>query len=125
MFMIKQQVLVFILRWIISSVAMWLCIELFGTVSSDPSSFWLYLTAGLIFSLINSIVKPLATILALPLIILSMWIFTILLNVAMVALAIWLLPDVQMDFWGIFWSTIIISLINSLVNLLVPGYNKK
>lgn len=123
--MIKQQALVFILRWIISSATMWLCIELFGTVSSDPSNFWLYLAAGLIFSLINSTVKPLATILALPLIILSMGIFTILLNVAMVALAIWLLPDVHMDFWGTFWSTVIISLINSLVNLLVPGYNKK
>lgn len=125
MFMIKQQILVFLLRWAVSSVAMWLCIKLFGEVTDGTDSFWLYLAAGLVLSLVNSIVKPLATTFALPLIILSMGIFTILVNVAMVALTIWILPDVKMDFWGALFSTIIISLINSLVNFLVPSYNKK
>lgn len=123
--MIKQQLLVFLLRWGVSSATMWICINLFGTVSGDPNSFWLYLTAGLIFSLVNSIVKPIATALSLPLIILSMGIFTIILNVAMVALAIWLMPDVHMSFVGVFWSTIIISIVNSLVNSLIPMYNEK
>lgn len=103
---------------------MWLCINLFGNITDATNSFWLYLVAGLIFSLVNSIVKPLATTFALPLIILSMGIFTILLNVAMVALTIWILPGVNMDFWGAFFSSIIFSLINSLVNFLVPSYNK-
>ena len=43
----------------------------------------------------------------------------------MVALAIWLLPGVEMGFWGVVGSTIIISLINGLVNFLVPAYNEK
>lgn len=124
MFMIKQQILVFLLRWAVSSATMWLCINLFGEITDNANNFWGYLTAGLIFSLVNSIVKPLATTFALPLIILSMGVFTILLNVAMVALTIWILPDVKMDFWGAFLSTIVISLINSLVNFLVPSYNR-
>ena len=124
--MIKQQILVFLLRWAVSSAAMWLCISLFGEITtSEADGFWLYLTAGLIFSLVNSLVKPLATTFALPLIIISMGLFTLLVNVAMVALTIWFLPDVHMDFWGAFCSSIIISIINSLVNLLVPSYNRK
>ena len=123
--MIKQQILVFLLRWIVSSAAMWLCISLFGQLKDISNSFWIYVGAGLVFSLVNSIVKPLATMFSLPLIILSMGIFTFILNIAMVGLTIWILPHVTMDFWGAALSTIVISLINGLVNFLVPAYNKK
>lgn len=123
--MIKRQILVFLLRWLVSSAGMWLCITLFGHITDDTnSSFWLYATAGLIFSLVNSIVKPLATMISLPLIILTMGIFTLLLNIAMVALTIWLIPNVEMGFWGAALSTLVLSLINSLVNFLLPEYNK-
>ena len=122
--MIKQQILVFLLRWIVSSAAMWLCISLFGNLTNVENSFWLYIGAGLVFSLVNSIVKPLATMFSLPLIILSMGVFTFILNIAMVGLTIWILPHVTMDFWGAVLSTIVISLINGLVNFLVPAYNK-
>ena len=122
--MIKSQLAIFMLRWLVSTCGMWLCIKLFATVTA-PDDFWLYATAGLVFSLINSIVKPLTKMLALPLIILSMGIFSLIINVAMVELAIWILPDVSMGFWGSIWSALILSLINSLVNLLVPSYNSK
>ena len=124
--MIKQQILVFILRWAISSAAMWLCITLFATVEDGfEHSFWLYAMAGLIFSLVNSFVKPLLRTFSLPLIILTLGIFNVLLSVAMVGLTIWLLPHVQIDFWGAALSALIISAISSLVNLLVPAYNNK
>lgn len=122
--MIKRQILVFILRWLISSTGMWIAITLFGSVSGD-TGFWFYAAAGLIFSLVNSIVKPLVTAFALPLIIVSMGIFTVILNIAMVALVIWIIPGLEMDLWGIILTMIIMSLINGLVNLLIPAYNKK
>ncbi len=125
LFMIKQQILVFLLRWLVSSAAMWLCLNLFAEITPEANNFWLYATAGLVLSLVNSIVKPLAKTFALPLIILSMGIFTLLINIAMVALTIWILPNVKIDFWGAVASTILISLINSLVNFLVPSYNKR
>ena len=121
--MVKQQILFFLLRWLVASTAMWFCINLFGTVTGEQN-IWLYAAAGLIFSLVNSFVKPLATIISLPLIILSLGLFSLIVNIAMVALAIWLLPGVEMGFWGVVGSTIVISLINGLVNFLVPAYNK-
>lgn len=121
--MIKTQILVFLLRWLISGSFMWLAITFFATVSVE-TNFWFYATAGLVFSLVNSIVKPLATALALPLIILSMGVFTLILNVAMVALTIWLLPGVEMSIWGLIFTTIVMSVANGLVNFLLPSYNK-
>lgn len=122
--MIKRQLLVFLFRWLVSSTGMWIVINCFGHISSATNNFWLYLSAGLIFSLVNSIVKPLATVFTLPLIILSMGLFTLIINVAMVALTIWLLPGVEMDFLGAALSALTMSFINGLVNFLVPSYNK-
>ncbi len=122
--MIKKQVLLFLLRWGVSSLAMWVCISLFATSRSEHN-IWYYIIAGLVFSLVNSIVKPLATMMALPLIIVTMGIFTLILNIGMVALTFWILPDVQVGFWGVVLSVAIISIINSLVNFLIPSYNKK
>ena len=122
--MIKKQFLFFLLRWGISSLAMWVCISLFA-VSDSPHNTWFFVIAGLVFSLVNSFIKPLATMMALPLIIFTMGIFSLIVNIGMVALTFWLLPGVHVDFWGVVLSSIAISLINSLVNLLIPSYNKK
>ena len=120
--MITNQILFFILRWFVSSAGMWICLSMFGHIyTAEP--FWLFVAAGLVFSLVNSIVKPLLTMLALPLIILSMGIFTIILNIGMVGLTIALLPGVEMGFGGAVLTTIVMSMLNSLVNSLIPSYN--
>lgn len=121
--MIKNQILVFIFRWAVSSAGMWLCITLFGHLSGE-SSFWLYVVAGLIFSLVNSVVKPLATLISLPLIIFTLGIFVLIINTAMVGLTIWILPNVEIGFGGALLSALTMSLINYLVNFLVPAYNR-
>ena len=120
--MIKKQLLVFLFRWLISTGGMWLTINLFGRIDSNVTdNIWLYIVAGLVFSLVNSVVRPLATLFSLPFIILSMGIFTILINIAMIALTIWILPGVHIDFWGAFFGTITMTIVNGLVNLIVPS----
>lgn len=122
--MIKKQIIIFILRWAASSLGMYLCITWLGTVTPESSATFsngwiLYVIAGLIFSLVNSIVKPLVKIFALPLAILTMGISTIIINTAMVVLTIYLLPGVEMDIWGAVISSIVLSVINSVLNLFI------
>ena len=88
--MIKRQFSVFLFRWLVSSAGMWLCIKLFGNLSVDYDP-WLFIVAGLIFSLANSVVKPLITVLTLPLIVLSLGLF-VLWSILPQALTIWVLP---------------------------------
>lgn len=122
--MIKNQILVFLLRWLVSSAGMWICMRLFGHVETNEV-FWLFILAGLVFSLVNSVIKPLLTLLALPLIILSLGIVTVLINIAMVGLTIALLPGVEMGFGGAVLTTLVMSALNGLVNFLVPSYNEE
>ncbi len=122
--MIKKQLFTFLLRWLASSFGMYLCITWFGTVSPEASATFsepwlLYVAAGLIFSLVNSIVKPLIKIFALPLAILTMGISTIIINTAMVVLTIYLLPGVEMTFWSAMVSSAIMSIINAVLNIII------
>lgn len=124
--MIKRQIFIFIARWVASSLGMYLCITWLGTISPESeatfSESWiLFAVAGLIFSLVNSIVKPLIKILALPLAILTMGISTVIINTAMVIFTIHLLPGVNMDFWGAVISSIVMSSINTILNFLIIG----
>lgn len=122
--MIKKQLFAFILRWAASSFGMYLCITWFGTVNPESQEtftepWMLYVVAGLIFSLVNAIVKPLAKVLALPLAILTMGISTIVINTVMVILTIYLLPGVEMEIWGALISSAVLSIINGVINFLI------
>lgn len=123
--MIKLQLFAFVLRWLASSIGMFFCLTYLGTINPEEVTvmqthgWMLYATAGLIFSLINSIVKPLIKVFALPLAILTLGLSTLILNVAMVWLTIYLLPGVNMDFWGIAITSVVMSVINSILNFLI------
>lgn len=123
--MIKLQLFAFVLRWLASSIGMFFCLTYLGSINPEEVTvlqthgWMLYAAAGLIFSLINSILKPLLKVFALPLAIITLGLSTIILNVAMVWLTIYLLPGVSMDFWGIAITSIILSAINSILNFLI------
>lgn len=122
--MIKKQFLIFLIRIALSAFGMWLSIMLFGAVD-HPASLLLFVSAGVIFALMNAVLKPLMKILALPFAILTMGISTIFLNTAMIAITIRILPGVTMPFWGEVVSSLLLSVINGLVNSAVLEYNKK
>lgn len=121
--MIKHQITAFILSWALSTLGMWISITLFGTIVGDYNAL-LFVAAGFIFSVVNAIIRPLATLFALPLIIVTLGLFTIIINAAMVALTIWIIPEVTMDFWGAVCSSIIMSIANGLVNFWQTTYNR-
>ena len=54
--------------------------------------------AGLIFSVVNSVLKPIVTILALPAILLTLGLFTLIVNGFMVYISLALAPGISMTF---------------------------
>jgi putative membrane protein len=72
---------------------------------------------GAVLGIANSIVKPILTLLALPLIILTLGLVLFAINVAMLALAEWIAPDFSIDgFWTYVGATIIVWLVNYVLH---------
>ena len=118
----KTQFLVFLLRWALNAVGLWLAVRLLGTGYDNvdvTAGFWGFLLAGLIFSLINSLFKPLLVIVSLPAILLTLGLFTIIVNGVIVYISIALAPGIAMSFGNSIIAGIILSLVNYIVNAAV------
>jgi putative membrane protein len=106
----KKQFLVFVLRWILNSFGLWVAVRIFGTGYSDAeltASVWVFLLAGLIFSIINAIVRP---------ILLTLGLFTIIVNGFMVYVSLLLAPGLHMTFWNSVLAGLVLSLVNYIVS---------
>lgn len=115
----KKQLALFILRWILNSFGLWIAVRIFGTGYSDSeltAGVWLFLFAGLIFSLINSVLRPVVIILSLPAILLTLGLFTIVVNGFMVYISLKLVPGMDMTFVNSILTGIVLSLINYIVS---------
>ncbi|MBG6184825.1 putative membrane protein [Arthrobacter sp. CAN_A214] len=74
---------------------------------------------GLLFSLVNALVRPIVKLLSLPLTILTLGLFTIVINAGMLLLTSWFtsFTPVRLSVDSFFWTAILGSLIISVVSL--------
>lgn len=115
----KKKLLIFVLRLFFNSFGLWISVMLFGSGYDDISiRFGIlgFLTAGFVFSIINSLVKPILIILSIPAIMLSLGLFVIIVNGILVYLSLKLAPDISMSFINSIFTGIILSLINYIVS---------
>ncbi|MBN9397819.1 hypothetical protein BGO18_03480 [Candidatus Saccharibacteria bacterium 47-87] len=115
----KQQVLVFVLRWVLTALGLWVSVRILGTGYNHvdvTAGFWRFLFAGLIFSIINSLFKPLLVIVSLPAILLTLGLFTIIVNGVLVYISLLIAPGIAMSFGNSIITGIILSLVNYIVS---------
>jgi putative membrane protein len=114
----KHQLVGFIVRWAFNAIALWLTISFMNPsyLSSDISGAT-FMLAGLILSLVNSMIKPIIVVLSLPAILLSLGLFMLIVNGLMVYITFKLVPNLQINFSG----AIMVGLILSVLNWLFSG----
>jgi putative membrane protein len=84
------------------------------------ASFWVALIAAIVIGLVNALIRPVLHILALPITILTLGLFTLIVNAACFGLAAWLVPGFTVAGFGpAFWGAIALSVYGWLVNVLI------
>ena len=113
----------FILRWVINAIAIFLAIKFVPGIhlqSGLVSVIWL----ALIFGLVNAFLRPLLKLLTCPLIVLTLGLFTLLIN----AFLFWLTGQIGQvfgivltfdGFWPIFWGALVISIVSIVMSLIL------
>lgn len=115
----RQQLAIFTVRWMLNSFGLWVAVRLLGTGLSNQQvdeSILLFLLAGLAFSLLNTLLRPIVIILSLPAILLTLGLFIIVVNGLMVWLAIQMTPGLSMTFLNSIFAGMLLSLINYIVS---------
>jgi putative membrane protein len=115
----KRQLFTFVIRWVLNSFGLWVAVRIFGTGYSNEqitNSVSVFLVAGLIFSIVNAVLKPIVIILSLPAILITLGLFTIIVNGFMVYISLKLAPGMHMTFLNSVLTGLVLSLVNYIVS---------
>ena len=119
----------FILRWLITALALYAAVQLVPGI--DYEGGWTTLAGmALVFGFVNAIVRPIMTVLSCPLILLTLGVFTLVINGAMLLLATRLagLFGVSFNVEGFgpaFWGALVISIVSFFLNLLIRDEHER
>jgi len=112
-----------LVRWAIAAIAIFVAVKFLPGLHFHGS---LLALAGVavIWGLVNSLVRPVLKLLTCPLIILTLGLFTLIINAAMLMLTSWLAEGFGIrfivdGFWAAFWGALVISIVSFLLNLLI------
>jgi len=113
----------FLIRASIVALGLWLATEwVRGVYIDTPGTLIL---AGILLGVVNSIVRPIAIVLTLPMTIITLGLFLLVINAGMVGLVAWILPGMTVDgFAAAFWTAVLVSLVSFVGSWFVGGRGK-
>jgi putative membrane protein len=119
----------FLIRLVINAIALWLATRLVDGISFDGNLVFL-LVVALIFGVVNAIVKPILIFLTFPFLIVTLGLFLLVLNGAMV----WLTGTISdaadlgfhvSGFGAAFLGGLVVSVVSFLLSLMVGDSGKR
>ena len=106
-----------IIGWLLNAAALWLTALIGIGIRFNPMTLGSVLVAALILGLVNALVRPIMVVLTLPINILTLGLFTLVINAIVLYIVAWLTPAMQTDgFWGVLLAAIILSIISALLS---------
>jgi putative membrane protein len=109
-----------LIRWISNAVALFVAAWLLSGVEYGDQ-WWSLLIAAAVFTGVNFAVKPILAVLSIPFIVVTLGLFYFLINVLMLYLTDWLVPDFEIEtFWWGALAAIIVSVVNAVMHRLLP-----
>lgn len=115
----------FLIRVLINAAALWVATVLVPGISfTGANMLQTLLVVAVIFGVVNAVIKPLLAILTCPIYILSLGLFTFVVNALMLLLTSWIARQLglgfQVDgFWPALIGAIVISIVSFLLSIVI------
>lgn len=119
-----------ILRLVVNGIALWVASLIVDGIdieaSSTVSEVLTILAVAAVFAVVNVIVRPIVRILSLPLYVVTLGLFTLVVNALMLLLTSWIADwlDVPFEvdgFWTAVLGGLIVAFVSWVLNLLLPS----
>lgn len=115
------------LRIMINALSIAVAVKVLDGIAFS-GEWWKMIVIGAVFGIVNSLIKPIVTIFAFPLIILTLGLFTLVVNTLMLMITAKLSGPLNLGlqiygFWPAFWGALIISIVSMLLSW-VTGIRK-
>jgi putative membrane protein len=119
----------FLLRWLINSLAVFAAVYVTG-IEVEGSSWITYLVLGLILTLVNALVRPLAKVVGCLPNLLTLGLFTLVINAFLFWLTGWIgnafgYGFTAEGFWPYFWGGLVVSVVGIVMGIFLRDELKK
>jgi putative membrane protein len=95
-----------ILALALNAAGLWLANDLFDGV--DLHGAKAYVIGSIVLAVANAVLKPILKLLTFPLVLLTLGLFVLVINVALVALTAWITPDFAVHGFGAYVGTVVV-----------------
>jgi putative membrane protein len=110
----------FLLRWSMNLLALVVAAKLIDGVR--VKSLGMAVLAAGILGVVNAVIRPMVLLLTLPINLLTLGLFTLVINALMLQFVSYLVPGLVIEtFRAAFWAALVISIISWLLNIFVGG----
>jgi putative membrane protein len=113
----------FLARLLINAAALWVATYVVPGIAYQ-GRWTSLLVVALVFGVLNASVRPLLKVLTFPLLILSLGLFTLVINALMLWLTGWVSDRLALGFhvagfWAAFWGGLVVSIVSLLLSIFV------
>lgn len=113
-----------LVHWLFNAVALWAAAYLITGLDFTGDLLRLILVAA-VFGVVNSLLRPLLTVLTCPLIVVTLGLFTLVINAVMLLVTGWLsarwnLGFTVAGFWPAFWGGLVVGLVSLALSFAFP-----
>jgi putative membrane protein len=109
-----------VVRLFVNAVALWFAARLVNGIVL-AGEFWPVLFVAAVFGLVNALLKPILVVLSLPFLILTLGLFTVVINSLLLMLTAVLVDALAVDGWGAaLLGSVLISIVSFLFAMVLP-----
>jgi putative membrane protein len=109
-----------LIRWLLNVAALYVATWALTDITYGDR-WWTLIIAAAVFTLVNAFVKPILTILSIPFIVVTLGFFYLLINVFMLYVTDWVVPQFEIaSFGAALVGAIIVSVVNWILGIFVP-----
>jgi len=118
-----------VIKWLINTIAIMLAIKFVPGITYE-GQWWGILIVGLLFGFINTILRPIVKLFTFPLLILTLGLFTFVINAMMLSLTSWVSESLQLGFSvdgfrAAFFGALTISIVSLVLGCISPSNESK
>ncbi len=113
-----------LIRWLVAALALFLAAWIVPGIEVQPNAWWVFAAMAVVLGLVNAVIRPVLKFLSCGLIILTLGLFSLVIN----ALTLWLASSIAVKwfhvgfyvhgFWAAFWGALIVSIATVILSAL-------
>ncbi len=117
-----------LIRLVVNAIAFWVAVQVVPGIEARET-LGTFLAVALIFGLVNALIRPIVLVLSCPINIVTLGLFTLVINALMLGLTAWLAQQLNIpffinDFIAAFLGALVISIVSWLLMLVLPSEDR-